>query len=644
MRKLYLVLLFIQQFSFVFAQQRPSPVDNISGNNTFNTFQLHSGFDQTDLFGNLYVFSTPDSSITVERIVAKSPNFKQIDRAIPDLGSDHRYHWVKFQVSNLTEKPQELVSYLHSNELDDVNFYVVNDNNRVVYFQEHFDHETFIRDKPIHSDYFAFPVSINPHQNLSLYWRVKRDHGPLVFPLRLYSKESFFNFNIVYNFLAYLSYGVLAITFLLSGILFFVTKHKLLYYYAGYCLFYLLLCFSNEGVLNQYFHLNIPLIGDNARILISGILLYYIMLFSVNFLQISSYTPKWFLKFTTSLSYLALLFVLGSLILPYVSVLSAILSIMILFYLLVVFGMILYGMINKKREAFIYFIAIFLFFSNSIWLTLIAIFHVKATWFYYQTILYQTIIEFVILGLELGYGIISDRNSYLQRLNILQQQFTTSILGAQDSERERIASDLHDDLGGTIATIRRKVSDMKLRLTNQEIIKEFDDLEPLILKSGEDLRRISHNLMPPEFVRIGLLSSLKQLVQSIPEIPTRFEFLTAGSERKIETNIELNAYRIVSELIQNILKHAKAKHATVQILFFLDQLRIIVEDDGIGDLQLQSDKLTSGMGIKNCILRADYIGAKLVREVSPAGTFVVLDIPYSSTSHEPSVTDQNIIG
>ena len=79
------------------------------------------------------------------------------------------------------------------------------------------------------------------------------------------------------------------------------------------------------------------------------------------------------------------------------------------------------------------------------------------------------------------------------------------------------------------------------------------------------------------------------------------------------------------------------------MLFFDHELRIIVEDDGVGTLPVKSQNSTTGMGIKNCILRADYIGATLVREVGPAGTFVVLDVPYSSAKNEQSVTHKDII-
>ena len=631
MRIPYLAILFILTFHLIRAQQPASPSDKPLNQ---NTFLIKPDFDETSLEGNVYLYSTVDSNVTIMDIIEQKPGFKLINQEIPDLGTDNRYHWLRFRLRNDTPADQQLVSYLHSNELTDVCFYVVNDSNQVVYKKEHLSSETFVINKPIQTEYFAFPVSMTPHKNLIVYWRVKRDHGQLVLPLRLYSNKSFFHFSFRYDFFAYLSYGILAFTFLLSGSLFFITKHKLLYYYAGYCFFYLLLCLSNEGMLKQYFQFELPLIGNNPRMLLSAILIYYIMVFSVNFLQVPSYAPKWFIKFTTTLSYGAIVLILCTLLFPNSAVLGTVLSITILFFLVVVFIMILYGMINKKREAYVYFVAIFLFFTNSIWLMLIALFHVKATWWYYQTILYQTIAEFSILGLELGYGLISDRNNYLQRLNILQRNFTTSILGTQDSERERIAADLHDDLGGTIATIRRRITDIKLRLGNHEVIKEFDELEPLIKKSSEDLRRISHNLMPPEFARIGLANSLQELVQAIPKEPTRFEFLTAGTENKLGTDTELNIYRIVSELVQNIFKHAQAERAVVQLLYYDDHLQVLVEDDGIGNKTVKSEISTSGIGLKNSILRANYIGAELRREISEAGTLVILDVPYSSTTHD----------
>ncbi|MEI7581251.1 ATP-binding protein [Runella sp.] len=217
------------------------------------------------------------------------------------------------------------------------------------------------------------------------------------------------------------------------------------------------------------------------------------------------------------------------------------------------------------------------------------------------------------------------------------------VLQTQESERQRIAADLHDDLGGTLATIRRRIADIRQNLKDPK----FELLEPLIQKSADDLRRISHNLMPPEFAHLGLASALQQFTQAIPQSPTHFEFLISGEERKFSIDTELNIYRIVSELVQNILKHAQATKAAVQLIYFDDLLTITVEDNGVGNRLINKSseipEVLSGIGLKNSKLRAEYIGAKLRMETSAGGTLVILEIPYPPTDNDAS-PPKNIAG
>lgn len=226
-----------------------------------------------------------------------------------------------------------------------------------------------------------------------------------------------------------------------------------------------------------------------------------------------------------------------------------------------------------------------------------------------------------------------------------QQQDITRIIRTQETERRRLAADLHDDLGGTLATVRRRLSDIRQRLRDAEAAREIDALEPLIQKSSHDLRRIAHNLMPPEFERIGLRHALQQLVESQPAQPTRFSFLVAGQVRSLPLETELNVYRIVSELVQNVHKHAQARQAAVQVLYYDDYLSITVEDDGLGSRVAKTGNPQVGIGLKSSSLRAEYIGARLWREASEQGMLVVLDVPYTTVPHvavraDPNFTDR----
>ena len=235
---------------------------------------------------------------------------------------------------------------------------------------------------------------------------------------------------------------------------------------------------------------------------------------------------------------------------------------------------------------------------------------------------------------------LSTANDDLQRANLAIRDSNARIIQAQETERQRIAADLHDDLGGTLATLRRRLDDIRQQLQDQWAAQQLDALEPMIQKSSDDLRRIAHNLMPPEFARLGLHSALEQLVVSQPAQPTRFSFITSGTQHNLPVNTALNVYRIVSEQIQNINKHAQAQRAAVQIIYQADQLSITVEDDGLGSRTVGPANETMGIGVKNSTLRAEYIGATLWRDAGEAGTLVVLDVPYPS-SDERSLTQPN---
>jgi len=254
----------------------------------------------------------------------------------------------------------------------------------------------------------------------------------------------------------------------------------------------------------------------------------------------------------------------------------------------------------------------------------------------YVLLYYAPPIEFIVLG----FGVVRQFFREREKLLLTVQTAQADIIQTQETERQRIATDLHDDLGGTLATIRQRLDDIRQCTADPTIQQAFDNLEPLIQKSGHDLRRIAHNLMPPEFDRLGLRGAIEQLVQNIPAQPTRFEFVASGSERVFPANVGLNIYRIVSELVQNIQKHAGAKRASVQLLYEETMLSVLVDDDGVG---MRADKLVNGKGIglKSSKLRATHMGATLHSETGEGGTFVVLEIPYTPPLYVQPANSQN---
>lgn len=203
-----------------------------------------------------------------------------------------------------------------------------------------------------------------------------------------------------------------------------------------------------------------------------------------------------------------------------------------------------------------------------------------------------------------------------------QNQLVKQVIQAQEIERQRLAKDLHDDLGGTLSAIKGK--------TASENISQ--DAIGLIDKAIDDLRNISHNLASPELEKDGLIKTLQNTIdkfQTASDI--KFTFITFGEIQRLNQDYKLNIYRIVNELINNIVKHSKAQNAIIQLIYFKDFLQILVEDDGIG---IKSNKNNWGIGLKNINSRVEFLRAKLNIDSSTKGTTITIEVPLKVAINE----------
>jgi signal transduction histidine kinase len=195
-----------------------------------------------------------------------------------------------------------------------------------------------------------------------------------------------------------------------------------------------------------------------------------------------------------------------------------------------------------------------------------------------------------------------------------------NILIAQEAERKRIAEDLHDEIGSSLAVL-------KIRMQNMDIgKKDLEELISIVDKASSNTRNISHNLMPPEFEK----TSLRDLLQGYyfklnNETNTRFLFICKGQGKKFEKSTELMIYRIIIEITKNILMHAKATEATIQLLYEEEELVLMAEDNGIGIKKSDS----KGIGLKNIYSRVNYINGKISVDSGKKGTTIIIDVPYN---------------
>lgn len=199
-----------------------------------------------------------------------------------------------------------------------------------------------------------------------------------------------------------------------------------------------------------------------------------------------------------------------------------------------------------------------------------------------------------------------------------------AMIAGEEKERSRIARDLHDGMGGTLGTIRTRLSAIFRRHTTTNVTTDFLEVLQLLEEASTDLRKTAHNLMPEILLQEGLAKATALFCERVRKGHTlEINFESWGTPAALSAEFELAVYRIIQELVHNILKHAAARTAIVQIVYHERQLCITVEDDGNGMLLHAA---AEGMGIKTIRERMNSLNGDLhIESVPGQGTSIHIE-------------------
>jgi two-component system NarL family sensor kinase len=204
-----------------------------------------------------------------------------------------------------------------------------------------------------------------------------------------------------------------------------------------------------------------------------------------------------------------------------------------------------------------------------------------------------------------------------------------AVLQGQVEERTRLAKDLHDGLGSILSSAKYSFINMKDNLIiTPENAEAFERSMGMLDSSINELRRVAHNMMPEALMKFGLDTALKDFCNSIEQsgaIQLTYQSFEIN-ETSVSAITSAGVYRIIQELVNNILKHADATTALVQLIRKNDALSITVEDNGKGfDMNiLQNNK---GIGYLNLRNRVAYLKGTLDIQTAPGkGTSVNIEI------------------
>lgn len=169
-----------------------------------------------------------------------------------------------------------------------------------------------------------------------------------------------------------------------------------------------------------------------------------------------------------------------------------------------------------------------------------------------------------------------------QKVRLREAQIS-AVIESQENERKRFASDLHDGMGQLISALQLTIQSIKGNQDLSKTVSQVESSEQLLNEIQSEIRNIAFNLMPPVLVKEGLIPAARELVRRLNKTNSLKVILTAHDvPDRLHQVIEISIYRIIQELLSNIVKHSKASQVTISFTGFEEEIVLTIEDDGEG--------------------------------------------------------------
>ena len=238
------------------------------------------------------------------------------------------------------------------------------------------------------------------------------------------------------------------------------------------------------------------------------------------------------------------------------------------------------------------------------------------------------------LAFAIGVFMIQKIFKYMKRVEdsrrLTEKMFLNTIIQTEEKERKRFAKDLHDGLGPLLSTVKMSVSSLA-QMKHDDISREIvENTELVINEAIKSLKEISDNLSPHILNNFGLVRALNNFSNKINVARTiKINLESDLKDERFDNNVEVVLYRVICELINNTIKHAKAKKIDLSLTKDGEYLTIVYKDDGKG---FDVDKVINqpsgtGMGFSNIYSRINSLKGEInIESEQKKGTFVTIKV------------------
>ncbi|MEO0902487.1 MAG: sensor histidine kinase, partial [Bacteroidota bacterium] len=234
----------------------------------------------------------------------------------------------------------------------------------------------------------------------------------------------------------------------------------------------------------------------------------------------------------------------------------------------------------------------------------------------------------LLLGASLWTGKERQKRKEQEIVSIKSQQEVVrleSLVAGEEKERIRLAQDLHDGINGDLSVIKFKIDGVDKKQMSETTTEGLNQAMHMLDNAIDQVRRISHNLAPPSLQNFNLTEAIKQYASKMQSTHgIQIDFQTFGKMPSFTSDQETALYRIVQELLNNIIKHAEAKETLIQLNYTDEHTELVIEDDGKGfDTKISKN----GIGLQNIASRVAFLKGNLNIESSGEGSTFTITLP-----------------
>lgn len=485
--------------------------------------------------------------------------------------------------------------------------------------------------KPVKTNRIQIPLEINASDYAKILVKATSNNIIRV-PLEIGTFQKFYERNHRFDFVNGWIYGLMFALMLYNLFVFFSLRDKTYFFYVGYIFFWGLNLLFVNGYLLDFMP---KLAWFNSANIVIGLTAVFSTLFTTSFLQTKKYSPRVYRL--RSVNYFLF-------IVPVVFNLAGFefggyVWAQWCFYPFFIYW--IWAGISTYRNGLqpaIYFI-----WGYSILSIGATIYNFKDIGILPENIFtnYAIQVGSVLEALILSYALANKLHFYKTindqlRESALRQSenFSKSLLQAQETEKKRIASELHDSLGQKLILIKNNV----LLLQMEEGMKENEIVRKLpktVAETIEEVRSIAYGLRPYQIDLLGLTQSIKSLItESFSIRRIRFEMDIDPINQLLASEHEIYVYRILQECLNNVIKHADATYCRVSVKN-VGKLQIVVEDNGKG-IDATGSMRVEGQGLRGIEERVRITGGSFVIEnkESDKGTIIKITIPFADGKYQ----------